>query len=223
MRPDTGRAVLAATKHLSAGPGLSDLAGRIAAARTLVLVEPTPTTPLAPAPVPMTAAVRPAPARSTVGSWAVLGAHGGAGVSSLLRAGLDQLGAFDADRRWPNSGPALVVARTSTGGLERAQLLARQYAAGDAGPDVQLLGLVLIADAPGRLPVRVRELVDLVSGGFCGCWRLPWLQEWRLAAASEPLPVDPATAGLLTDLRRLTACPPIATYPVRPPSRGVLL
>lgn len=223
MRPETGRAVLAATAHLAAGPGLSDLAGRIAAAQTLALVEPTPATPLAPVPVPPTAAVRSPRARSAAGSLALLAAHGGAGVSSLLRAGLEQLGAFDADRCWPTSGPALVVARSSTGGLEQAQLLARQHAAGDAGPDVQLLGLVLIADAPGRLPVRVRELVDLVSGGFCGCWRLPWLEEWRLATASEPLPVDPATAGLRTDLRRLTACPPVPTYPVRSPSQGVLL
>ncbi len=223
MRPDTGRAVLAATAHLAAGPGLADLAGRIAAARTLALVQPAAATPPAAVPDPPTAAARPPAAHSAVGSLAVLAAHGGAGVSSLLRAGLERLGAFDADRYWPTSGPVLVVARSSTGGLEQAQLLARQHAAGDAGPDVQLLGLVLIADAPGRLPARVRELVDLVSGGFGGCWRLPWLQEWRLAAASEPLPVDPATAGLLTDLRRLTTCPPISTYPVRSPSRGVLL
>jgi hypothetical protein len=131
---------------------------------------------------------------------ALLGAHGGAGVTSLLRAGLDQV-AVDADRRWPPAGPVLLVARTSTSGLEWARDLARQHASGSAG-DVELLGLVLLPDAPGRLPARTAGLRDLVSGAFARTWQLPWLEEWRLAAATEPLPAHPDVQHLAAELAR---------------------
>jgi hypothetical protein len=131
---------------------------------------------------------------------ALLGAHGGAGVTSLLRAGLDRV-AVDADRRWPPAGPVLLVARTSTSGLEWARDLARQHASGSAG-DVELLGLVLLPDAPGRLPARTHELRDLVSGAFARTWQLPWLEEWRLAATTEPLPAHPDVQRLAAELAR---------------------
>jgi hypothetical protein len=131
---------------------------------------------------------------------ALLGAHGGAGVTSLLRAGLHQV-AVDAGRCWPPAGPVLLVARTSTSGLEWARDLARQHASGLAG-DVELLGLVLVPDAPGRLPARTAGLRDLVSGAFARTWQLPWLEEWRLAATTEPLPVHPDVQRLAAELAR---------------------
>ncbi len=134
------------------------------------------------------------------GTLALLGAHGGAGVTSLLRAGLDQV-AVDADRCWPRAGLVLLVARTSTSGLEWARDLARQHASGRAG-DVELLGLVLVPDAPGRLPARVSGLRDLVSGAFGRTWHLPWLEPWRLAATSDPLPAHPDVQQLLAELTR---------------------
>jgi hypothetical protein len=137
----------------------------------------------------------------------LMAAHGGAGVSSLLRAGLAAAGAVDGQRRWPAAGRMLLVARTSTGALERARDLTRAHARGQAGPDVELVGLVLVADAPGRLPARISALADLVSGAFARCWQVPWLTEWRLAAASEPLPVHPEVARLSADLRALNTTP----------------
>ena len=82
-----------------------------------------------------------------------LGAHGGAGESTL-----EELfsGSRAADHSWPLTAaerpPARVVlvARTHARGLRAAQSAIREWAAGDA--QVLLLGLVLIADAPGRLP-----------------------------------------------------------------------
>lgn len=169
-----------------------------------------------------------------VGGVTLLAAHGGAGVSCLLRAGLAKAGAVDGQRHWPPAGRVLLVARTCTGGLEWARDLARQHASGRAGPKVELLGLVLVADAPGRLPARITDLADLVCGAFARCWQVPWLTEWRLATATEPLPVHPEVARLSADLHALTTDPiatdPISTAPALPadpirpvPSRGALL
>ena len=214
MRRETGEALLASSPQVGpGGPTLSCLVGRIAESRGLRLDDtPAPSSPV-PAPrrrVPVRALSLPSaglvsapPARRSldtsvrmVDGVALLGAHGGAGVTSLLRAGLDQV-AVDADRCWPRAGLVLLVARTTTSGLEWARDLARQHASGLVG-DVELLGLVLVADAPGRLPTRIAGLRDLVSGAFPRTWHLPWLQEWRLAATTEPLPIHP-------DMQHLTA------------------
>lgn len=224
MRAETGQAVLAAlAQHASTDGGpLSMLAERLAAARTRQAGETRRTA--APAAEsraggvtawPVQALVDPAPglvqppasgrqlgvAMTAATGVALLGAHGGAGVSCLLRAGLDQVGAVDTGGLWPAVGSVLLVTRTSTHGLERARDLARQHAAGAAGPATRLLGAVLIADAPGRLPTRVGELADLVCGAFARTWQVPWLAEWRLAAAVEPLPAHPEVCRLLADLR----------------------
>jgi hypothetical protein len=170
-------------------------AGQAGQRRAQALVDPAP------------ALVRPPDARRRLPvAWsahlgvALLAAHGGAGVSCLLRAGLSKVGAADAGGAWPAVGPVLLVARTSTHGLERARDAARQHASGAAGPGTQLLGLVLVADAPGRLPQRVSELADLVCGAFARTWQVPWLEEWRLATAAQTLPVHPEVARLRADL-----------------------
>lgn len=217
MRAETGRAVLAATalKVRPETPPLSSLVARVAASRGLLAdpvsgaasgrhltVAPAVTAP--PVPQPAT----PAPPMPSRAGCALLAAHGGAGVSSLLRAGLAAAGAVDAGRTWLAGGAALLVARTSTSGLEAARDAVRGHAAGDTGLDVTLLGLVLVADAPGRLPPRLRDLADLVAGAFLRVWQVPWLTEWRLAAATEPLPAHPEVTRLITDLRALTGVRP---------------
>lgn len=179
-----------------AAPAAVSLAGHPATWPVRALVDPAPGLVHPPATARRLAVAMTAPA-----GVALLGAHGGAGVDCLLRAGLEQAGAVDATGCWPAVGPVLLVARTSTHGLERARDLARQHASGTAGPATQLLGLVLVADAPGRLPARVRDLADLVCGAFARTWQVPWLQEWRLAAAAEPLPTHPEVRRLLADLR----------------------
>jgi len=219
MRADTGRAVLAATSLgvRPEAPPLSSLVGRVAASRGM-LTDPGPVTAptrhltvaaprvAAPPPVPQPPAPSapfPTPRRERVGCG-LLAAHGGAGVSSLLRAGLAATGVVDVERTWPERGAVMLAARTSVSGLEAARDLARRHAAGEVGLDVTLLGLVLIADAPGRLPPQLHELADLVAGGFLHVWQVPWLTEWRLAATTEPLPAHPETTRLITDLRALT-------------------
>lgn len=215
MRSRTGEEMQAASSHQPrpGGSTLSALVDRLAERRGLRVVvgaatprarRPVPTAPLL---LPAAGLVTPPPADrmlstspAAVVGIALLGAHGGAGVSSLLRAGLDEL-AVDADRRWPRAGTVVLVARTSTSGLEWAQDLARQHASGQAG-DAELLGLVLVADSPGRFPARTAALRHLISGAFSRTWHLPWLEEWRLAAATEPLPVHPVVRHLAGELAR---------------------
>ena len=134
--------------------------------------------------------------------WLVA-AHGGAGATSVLRAGVDAVAA-DGGRSWPARGAVVLVARTSTSGLEWARDAARQHAAGAAGDRLDLLGLVLVADAPGRLPSRTAALADLVCGAFPRVWQVPWLEEWRLASHTERLPTHPEVKRLTKDLQALT-------------------
>jgi len=117
------------------------------------------------------------PTRCLAELW-VVGAHGGSGESTL--AGLVDSW-LPAEHAWPDAPlPAgcVVTARTSVAGLLAAQAALRQWAAGDT--PVALAGLVLLADAPGRLPRPLRELADLVAGGAPRCWSIPWIEQWRL-------------------------------------------
>jgi hypothetical protein len=141
-----------------------------------------------------------------------LGAHGGAGESTL-----EELfcGSRAADHSWPlaaaNVAPTRVVlvARTHARGLRAAQSAIREWAGADAR--VLLLGLVLIADAPGRLPHGLRQLSDLIAGGVPAVWSLPWIEAWRVgeppAPHNAPKMVRPATAAVLATPRERQARP----------------
>lgn len=128
----------------------------------------------------------------------VVGAHGGAGESSL--AGLVDTW-LPAEHSWPQSTlPArcVLTARTSAAGLLAAQAALRQWAAGNT--PVELIGLVLLADAPGRLPAPLRDLAGLVAGGAPRCWLVPWIEQWR---AGDPH-LTRELARLIRDLTALT-------------------
>jgi len=142
-----------------------------------------------------------------------LGAHGGAGESTL-----EELfsGSRAADHSWPLTGanlsPARVVlvARTHAHGLRAAQSAIREWAAGDA--QVLLLGLVLIADAPGRLPHGLRQLAGLIGGGVPAVWSIPWIEAWRVGEPPAPHNAPKVVRRLLEDLRAMTeAGPPART------------
>ncbi|GAA4288606.1 DUF6668 family protein [Georgenia daeguensis] len=117
-----------------------------------------------------------------------LGTHGGAGESTL--AGFVPSSAA-AGHAWPlprdvgGTQPVVLVARTSHRGLESARLAATQWAAGDV-LGVELLGLVLMADAPGRLPRPLRDLARHVAGGVPRVWSVPWVEAWRSGGDAVP-------------------------------------
>ncbi|MES4886060.1 DUF6668 family protein [Streptomyces sp. NPDC000349] len=132
-------------------------------------------------------------------AWWWLGVHGGAGVSMLEQA---VPGGRDAGRAWPTAqGNQLVVlvARSTAHGLAAAQSAAQQWASRMV-TGIDLLGLVVVADAPGRRPRALRDRVSLVSGAVPRLWEIPWVEAWRLG---EPhLPKE--CASLARDLTRLT-------------------
>jgi hypothetical protein len=149
-----------------------------------------------------------------------LGVHGGAGETTL-----EQLlpGSRAAGHAWPltpgvrrgTAGPRVVlVARTDARGLRSAQAAAAEWASGEV--PVTLLGLVLVADAPGRQPRPLRELAQLVEGGVPKTWRLPWSEGWRLGEEPDPETAPRAVRDLLGDVAEL-APPPAAEVPVPAP------
>lgn len=131
----------------------------------------------------------------------VIGVHGGAGESTLARL---LTGATATGHRWPatTTTPVLLVARSSMSGLTAARRAATQWASGAAG-NLTLLGLVVIADAPGRLPRPLTHFTELVGGGVPRLWRWPWIDHLRLdldpdLARSAPGWPKPALALLDT-------------------------
>lgn len=135
-----------------------------------------------------------------------LGVHGGAGESTLARL---VPGGRPAGHAWPRP-PAttrtptrvLLVARSHASGLGAAQKAATHWAAGGLA-DVHLLGLVIVADAPGRLPRPLRELAALIAGGVPRTWHLPWVEDWRLGHDVTPEKAPREVRRLLTDLSSL--------------------
>jgi hypothetical protein len=96
----------------------------------------------------------------------------------------------------------LLVARSHAAGLCAAQAAARQWAAGVL-PHVRLLGLVVVADAPGKLPKPLRDLLRLISGGVPQVWELPWVEALRLGDPPDQARLPSAYARLEQDLKRI--------------------
>lgn len=97
----------------------------------------------------------------------------------------------------------MLVARTHYYGLTRAQLAARQWASAQVPEGVEVLGLVQVADAPGKLPRPLREFAALVAGGFPRVWEIPWIEDLRLGA--PPSPDHPAFHRLGLDLHHIVS------------------
>ncbi|MFI9311123.1 DUF6668 family protein [Streptomyces triculaminicus] len=132
--------------------------------------------------------------------------HGGAGTSTLAAAigpgGTEAGGYWPAPPR-PVLARVVLVARTHYHGLLRAQTAGRQWASAQVPEGVEVLGLVQVADAPGRLPRPLREFAALVGGGFPRVWEIPWIEDLRLGA---PLPPDhPAFRRLGLDLHHIVS------------------
>lgn len=133
-----------------------------------------------------------------------LGVHGGAGENTMA----DLLGGIPCHHRWPSRSDAdptispadvFLVARQNHRGLKAAQLAARDWAAG-SHPTITLRGLVVIADAPGKLPRALHNLTRITAGGVPQTWTLPWIEELRLEGTVDPESLAREPRKVLTSL-----------------------
>ncbi|WP_164206902.1 DUF6668 family protein [[Micrococcus luteus] ATCC 49442] len=120
--------------------------------------------------------------RTMTGSAAlwITGTHGGSGESRIA----DLLhGARVTDHCWPvlqdcSEPRVLLVCRADIRGVTTARSALTQWASG-ASPEVDLLGLAILADAPGKTPKALRDFATIVGGGAPRLWTLPWVEAWR--------------------------------------------
>lgn len=153
-----------------------------------MLYPPPPATPTPSLPSPATAAVE--LALGGDGLW-LLGTHGGSGARCLSAV---LPGTHSAGRAWPTSSqtrePVVLVCRGNHRGLTTAQDYARVYRDEGLAERLQLLGVIVCADAPGRSPTALRRLERLLSGAVPILGHAPWEPSWRLrpaVAGGEPL------------------------------------
>ncbi|MFF3452151.1 hypothetical protein ACFYXJ_33985 [Streptomyces sp. NPDC002667] len=138
---------------------------------------------------------RPAP-RVRLFSW--IATHGGAGSSTLATV----FGGHDAGRDWPRPDrgePAsvLLVGRTHAAGLDAVSHTLDIFRRGDAPPGLDLDAIVLVADAPGRLPRQLTQRIKVINS-VIDVYRVPWMPAWRTGDLAVPLPREAAPLARLT-------------------------
>ncbi len=184
---------------------------------------------------PLTARCRPAaavaasnPVAPARPGWIFMAAHGGSGAGLL--AALSQVEivshqqptpvsddntwparhGVDGGQCWPN--PALeptravvLVGRTTAAGLAWIRDLSAQYMAGAVPSGLALLGVVLVADQPGKPPPQLAAAERLISGGLHQAWRIPYIPTYRLWSGlpGHTPPLHPAVETMLTSIREM--------------------
>ncbi|MFJ4619017.1 DUF6668 family protein [Streptomyces sp. NPDC088812] len=133
-------------------------------------------------------------------SW--LAAHGGAGTSTLAAV----YGGHDCGRDWP--GPdapssVLLVARTHATGIESALRALEVFRRAEAPAGLDLEAVVLVADAPGRLPRPLAQRIRPIESAI-DVYRVPWVPSWRLGDLSgePPRESEPLCRLTGTTIRR---------------------
>lgn len=115
-------------------------------------------------------------------------AHGGAGVTSLVEV----LGGMDVGARWPDPSRGeprriVLVGRTSARGLRSVSRALGALNDGRAPQGLTLLGVVLVADAPGRLPLALLRRIRVLRSAV-RVQRVPWIPAWRTGSDPKSLP-----------------------------------
>ncbi|MGC4769036.1 DUF6668 family protein [Micromonospora sp. DT44] len=119
-----------------------------------------------------------------------IAAHGGAGTTTLTR----MLGGIDLGCRWPDAAlgePAkvMLVARTNAEGMGAAGRALNALREGRHPAAMRLIGLVLVADAPGRLPLALARRIRVLRS-IAPVHRVPWMPAWRLGIPPRQLPKE---------------------------------
>ncbi|MDX2698443.1 hypothetical protein PV416_19835 [Streptomyces ipomoeae] len=156
------------------------------------------TTPEQSAPAPPVAEVP-----STAHRLAWVAAHGGAGTSTLAAV----FGGIDAGRNWPRPDQGepnsiLLAARTHAAGLQAVSWTLDLFRRDDQPPGLKLAAVVLVADAPGRLPRQLLQRIKVI-GSAIEVHRVPWVPAWRTGDLTVPAPRETeALARLLAEAPR---------------------
>ncbi|MFD4431478.1 hypothetical protein [Nocardia sp. NPDC058497] len=127
---------------------------------------------------------------------AIVGAHGGAGTSTVARWWAP---AADCGQQWPASPETtqrvVVAARLCLPGLIACADRLREWHAGSAPDGVDVVGVVLTAARPGRIPAAVRRYRAVVEDLTDLVWEIGWhdeLVERELGELAQFAPFTPA-------------------------------
>ncbi|MEV4845979.1 hypothetical protein AB0K20_22530 [Micromonospora matsumotoense] len=117
-----------------------------------------------------------------------IAAHGGAGATTLTRL----FGGTDLGCRWPDAARAepatvMLVGRTDAEGMRALSRALNALREGRHPPGMRLVGLVLMADAPGRLPPVLARRIRVLRS-VAPVHRVPWIPAWRLGQQPARLP-----------------------------------
>ena len=131
-------------------------------------------------------------------SW--VATHGGTGVTTLASV----YGGQDCGRDWPapeDPPSILLVARTHAAGLAAISRALDVFRRGEAPPGLDLDAVVLVADAPGRLPRQLAHYVKAIES-MIDVYRVPWVPSWRIGDLTGPPPRETEALARLTGATR---------------------
>ncbi|MEV6545310.1 DUF6668 family protein [Streptomyces sp. NPDC051665] len=131
-------------------------------------------------------------------SW--VATHGGTGVTTLASV----YGGQDCGRDWP--GPEdppsiLLVARTHAAGLAAVSRALEVFRRGEAPAGLDLDAVVLVADAPGRLPRQLAQHIKSIES-VIDVYRVPWVPSWRIGDLTGEPPRETEALARLTGTPR---------------------
>jgi hypothetical protein len=130
-----------------------------------------------------------------------IGAHGGAGATTLARL----LGGTDIGCRWPDARLAeparvMLVGRTHLDGLRAVSRALYAMHQGRHPAGMRLVGVVLVADAPGRLPAPLVARIRLLRS-VAPVYRVPWVPAYRLGETPKRQPRQLARLAAVVNAR----------------------
>jgi hypothetical protein len=96
----------------------------------------------------------------------------------------------------------LLVGRTHSTGLDAVSHTLDTFRRGEAPPGLDLDAVVLVADAPGRLPRPLAQRVKVIDS-LIDVYQVPWIPAWRIGDLTAAPPRETAALARLTGAAHL--------------------